>query len=107
MVRGQALSDDLRGVILNMARQMNISRIVSYTGQKKRTVARVISDYRHQRTVARRHVAKELRGAKRSLTAGSTRVSSTVYRSACRHGLTMHSFFEVPSVTAPIFTWMN
>jgi DNA-binding IclR family transcriptional regulator len=77
MACGKALSDDLRGVILYMAQQMDIASIVRYTGQKKRTVERVLSDFRHKGIVTRQHMATELRGTKRSLTAMESRVSST------------------------------
>jgi hypothetical protein len=61
MAHGRALSDDLRGIILNMARQMDIASIVCYTGQKTRTVKRVLADYRREGTVARENMAKESR----------------------------------------------
>lgn len=54
MVRGRRLSDDLRWSILKMARSQDIPSISKLTGVGKRTVERLMSDYRRYGTVARR-----------------------------------------------------
>jgi predicted transcriptional regulator len=74
MTRGKALSDDLRGAILNMARTLDVHSICSYTNCKKRTVERVLEDYRKKGTVMREHLRLEMRGAKRSMSPGDIRV---------------------------------
>jgi predicted DNA-binding transcriptional regulator len=78
MTRGKAMSDDLRGVLLNMARTMDISEICRHTGCKKRTVERVMEDYCKKGTVMREHLRLEMRGAKRSMTTGDIRVHFTL-----------------------------
>jgi predicted transcriptional regulator len=74
MTRGKALSDDLQGAILNMARTLDVHSICSYTNCKKRTVERVLEDYRKKGTVMREHLRLEMRGAKRSMSPGDIRV---------------------------------
>ena len=74
MTRGRALSNDLRGAIVNMARSLDIDSIVRYTGCKRRTVERTLSDYRKKGTAARICLSKELRGAKRALRPADVRV---------------------------------
>jgi len=85
MVRGLPLSDDLRGVILYMVNIFDVETIVKYTGCKKRTVERVLADYRNNGTILRHHlqVAQELRGTKRSLTTTDVRVRPPLAH--CRH----------------------
>ncbi|KIL55693.1 hypothetical protein M378DRAFT_17709 [Amanita muscaria Koide BX008] len=72
MVRGRPLSDGLRAVILNMSISMDIPSIIHHTRCKKRTIERVLSDYRRRGTVMRDHL-RELRGAKCVLTAADVR----------------------------------
>jgi hypothetical protein len=64
MAYGQALLDDLCGIIINMARQMDIASIVHYTGQKTHTVKQVLADYQHKGTAIHKNMTKELYGAK-------------------------------------------
>ncbi|KAJ7360647.1 hypothetical protein DFH08DRAFT_800091 [Mycena albidolilacea] len=62
MTRGKPLSDDLRGVILNMGMSQSISNIVTLTGLKHRTIERIFADYHNKGTVMREHMYRELRG---------------------------------------------
>ncbi|KAJ7163771.1 hypothetical protein C8R46DRAFT_1101532 [Mycena filopes] len=80
MTRGKALSDDLRGVLLNMARSMDIPAICRQTGCKRRTVERVMEDYRKKGTVMREHLRLEMRGAKRSMATADIRFLTGVVR---------------------------
>jgi transposase len=74
MTHGQALFNDLRGAIVNMARSLDIDSIVQYTGCKRRTVERTLSDYRKKGTAVRVRLSKELCGAKRALRPADVRV---------------------------------
>ena len=74
MTRGQALSDDLRGAIVNMARSLDVESISQYTGCKRRTIERTLSDYRKKGTAVQTRVSKELWGAKRALGPTDVRV---------------------------------
>ncbi|KAH7924314.1 hypothetical protein BV22DRAFT_1196045 [Leucogyrophana mollusca] len=86
MARGKALSDDLRGAILNMARLWDIDNIVEFTGCRRRTVERILADYRRKGTVAREHLAADLRGLKRSLTVQDVRfLRGTIQHSPDRY----------------------
>ena len=44
MARGKALSDDLRDVLLHMAQSLDITTITGYTGCKRRTTERILSE---------------------------------------------------------------
>jgi hypothetical protein len=79
MAHGRALSDNLRGAILNMARTLDVHSIVEYTGCKRRTVEWILSDYRKKGTVLRKHLAKELRGVKRSLRPSDVKVCYDIH----------------------------
>ncbi|KAJ7275604.1 hypothetical protein C8J57DRAFT_1714203 [Mycena rebaudengoi] len=69
MARGKALSNDLRGTILNMALNLDIPTICCYTGCKTRTaMERILEDYRKKGTVMREHLWQEMRGRKRKMT---------------------------------------
>lgn len=48
MVRGKALSHDLRWVIVRMHRALTITKIMQYTGLKRRSIERILSI--HQKT---------------------------------------------------------
>jgi transposase len=76
MPRGKPLSDDLRGVILNMGMNHDIDSIAAMTRVKRRTIERIFQDYRNKGTVMRQNMYKELRGRKHSLTVSDTNVSS-------------------------------
>lgn len=78
MVRGKPLSDDLRGAILNMALTLDIPTICRYSGCKKRTVERVLEDYRKKGTVMREHLRQETRGRKRKMTHRDIGVRATM-----------------------------
>lgn len=91
MTRGRPLSDDFRGAILNMARTLDVPSIVKYTGCKKRTIHRVLEDYRKKGTILRKHMTKELRGAKRSLTNADVQVLA-IFTAAYLICLTDNSF---------------
>ena len=69
MARGKPLSDDLRTVILNMSRHLDVPAIRHYTGCPIRTIRTLLSDYRRKGTVLRKELLKQtLRGKKRTLT---------------------------------------
>ncbi|KAH7902893.1 Homeodomain-like protein [Hygrophoropsis aurantiaca] len=68
MVRGKALSADLRLAVLNMARHWDVPNIVKFTGCKTRTVERILSDYRRKGTVLQDRHAGALQGLKKKLT---------------------------------------
>ncbi|KAJ7145426.1 Homeodomain-like protein [Mycena crocata] len=80
MARGKVLSDDLRGAVTNMARSLDVYQICHYTGCKKRTVQRVLADYRTKGTVMREHLRMEMRGAKRSMSLADIRFLNGVVR---------------------------
>lgn len=79
--RGKPLSDDLRGAILNMARYLDVEAIKNYTGCARRTIERILADYRRRGTVMREHVHQTIRGNRRSLTGADVRVC---YAPFCR-----------------------
>ncbi|KAJ7643280.1 hypothetical protein B0H17DRAFT_834714, partial [Mycena rosella] len=106
MVRGKPLSNDLRGVILNMALSLDVPGICKYTGCKTRTVQRVLEDYRKKGTVMREHLRQEMRGAKRKMTnrdigflTGLVRHSPDVYLEELRESLEETSGKEVSDST--------
>jgi CRP-like cAMP-binding protein len=78
MTRGKSLSDDLREVIINMACSLDIRNIINYTGCKRRTIERILSDYRQKGTVIRKNLTGNLRGRKRSLRARDAHVRPTI-----------------------------
>jgi hypothetical protein len=78
MTHGKPLSDDLRGVILNMGISQSISNIVKLTGFKHRTIKRLFADYRNKGTVMQEHMYQELRGRKCSLTVRDTKVCDSI-----------------------------
>ena len=79
MAHGCALSDNLCGAILNMARTLDVHSIVEYTGCKCRTVEWILLDYRKKGTVLCKHLAKELRGVKRSLRPSYVKVCYNIH----------------------------
>jgi hypothetical protein len=105
MTRGKAMSDDLRGVLLNMARTMGIDEICHKTGCKKRTVERVMEDYRKKGTVMREHLRLEMRGAKRSMTAGDVNVCPTLHTP--HRATEFCSFLPVSFDTALMYIWTS
>ncbi|KAJ7221680.1 hypothetical protein GGX14DRAFT_388816 [Mycena pura] len=88
MTRGKALSDDLRGAILNMSRFLDIPEICHYTNCKKRTVEHILEDYHKKGTVMREHLRLEMRGAKRSMSAGDLRVCGAWFLVQSAEGFT-------------------
>ena len=75
MARGKPLSDDLRAIVLNMARYLDVPMIASYTSIGKRTIYRILEDYHKRGLVSTRaHLLHTLRGKRRSLTAADVRV---------------------------------
>ncbi|KZP05199.1 hypothetical protein FIBSPDRAFT_877791 [Athelia psychrophila] len=64
MTRGKPCLDDLREVIISLARHLDIDSIVRCTEG-----ALLLAEYRHKGLIGRRRTAKDLRGAKRSITA--------------------------------------
>ncbi|KZP21981.1 hypothetical protein FIBSPDRAFT_860149, partial [Athelia psychrophila] len=71
MARGKPYSDDLREVIISLARHLDIDSIVQYTeGRcKHRSIERLLAEYRRKGLITCKCTAKNLRGAKRTLTA--------------------------------------
>ncbi|KAJ7087781.1 hypothetical protein C8R44DRAFT_27169 [Mycena epipterygia] len=67
MTRGRPLSQDLRWSLLKMARTHDINTISRLTGVGKRTVERLMSDYRKYGTAARWGPLRSLKGRKRKL----------------------------------------
>ena len=57
-----------------MARSLDLNSIVQYSGCKRCTVERIISDYHKKGTAARICLSKELRGAKQVLWPADVRV---------------------------------
>jgi 5S rRNA maturation endonuclease (ribonuclease M5) len=78
MTRGKPLSDDLRGVIINMGMSLDLKNILRLTGLRRRTVERIFMDYRNKGTVLREHMYQELRGRKHSLTSRDTKVGGSL-----------------------------
>ena len=102
MARGKALSDDLRDVLLHMAQCLDINTITCYTGCKRRTIERILSDYRKRGSVARQHLRKDtLRGNRRAMKDQDVQVS--LHSSTLVHFLMpqiLCSFYEGLFVTA-------
>jgi hypothetical protein len=71
MTRGRPLSQDLRWSLLKMARVHDIKTISNLTGVGKRTVERLMSDYRKYGTAARWGPGRSLRGQKSTSSAKS------------------------------------
>jgi len=67
MVKGQPLSDDLRKVILNIARHLDIPSIHHYTGCAIRSINRLLVDWRKNTTIASHLTARHRRGRKKIL----------------------------------------
>ena len=84
MVRGSPLSDDLRTVILNMARHLDVPAIWHYTGCPICTICALLSDYRRKGTVLHKELLKQtLRGKKRVLTSEGVRVCAVLEHISC------------------------
>jgi hypothetical protein len=83
MTRGRPLSQDLRWSLLKMARVHDIRTISKLTGVGKRTVERLMSDYRKYGTAARWGPGRSLRGQKRKLTARNVEVQSSIFDCTC------------------------
>jgi len=75
MVRGQPLSDDLRKVILNMARHLDVPAIRHYTGCATSSIYMLLANYRRLGSAARARKARERRGRRRVLVSEDIRVS--------------------------------
>ena len=75
MVRGQPLSDDLRKVILNMARHLDVPTIRHHTGCAASSIYMLLADYRQLGTVACAHRVREQRGKRHILVSEDVRVS--------------------------------
>ena len=79
MPRGRALSDDSRWIILQMTATMDLDTITFHTGVKKRTIQRILSDFKHHGTANRKQVPSELCGAPRVLSNENVGVSSLLH----------------------------
>ena len=75
MVRGQPISDDLRKVILNMARHLDMAAIRHYTGCPTRSIQQLLADYRRTGTTIRARRVRERRGRRRVLISEDIHVS--------------------------------
>jgi len=76
MVRGQPLSDDLRKVILNMARHLDVPAIRHYTDCATASIYKLLAEYQRLGTAARAHRARERRGRRHILVSNDIRVST-------------------------------
>jgi hypothetical protein len=74
MPRGRALSDDSRWIILHMSATLNLDDIVYHSGVSRRTVERILADFRQRGTGNRLQVSKRLLGASRALTTENEQV---------------------------------
>ena len=77
MPHGHPLSDDLRDVLVHMAHHINLESIVQVTGCTKRTVERLLRDFRLTGTAHRqsRLVVHSLRGRSGRLSGDDVKVS--------------------------------
>jgi hypothetical protein len=66
MPRGKAVSDDLRGVILNMGMAHDIPKITELTRVKRQTIEQIFQDYRNKGTVMREHISRRAAAASSS-----------------------------------------
>jgi hypothetical protein len=105
--RGKAMSDDLRVAIVNMAHHLSVENIITYTHCKRRTVQRVLSDFRKRQTALRPRLEREFRGAKRSLTLADVTVSLTSLCVTCWDLIFDTSFYEGLFDIALRSTWTS
>ena len=77
MTSGSPLSDDLRGVLvfMHISRSLDAKTISEWTGVPKRTVFRVLSNWR--KTGGVKQASEEKRGRPRALDFADTKVRST------------------------------
>jgi transposase len=78
MPQGKAISDDLREVLLHMAQFLDLTSIAHYTGCKRCTMERILSDYRRNGTVKQKAKIR-LQGRRRLMKDQDVRVSRTVF----------------------------
>ena len=78
MVKGRPLSDDLRKVILNMARHFDVTLIHHYTGCATRSIERLLADWRKNSTIVRDLTARRRRGKRQILSGTNIRVHLTI-----------------------------
>ena len=79
MPRGRALSDDARWIILQISAQMSIQDVKHHTSVKRRTIERILSDFRKHGTTNRQTIPQEIRGAPRVLTNDNVQVRTFLF----------------------------
>ena len=80
MARGKALSQDLRWVIVRMRRALTITKIMQYTGQKRRSIERILSIHRKTGGVSpRSHGRQSIAGRNHILSDDEIAVRISVY----------------------------
>lgn len=97
MPRGRALTDDLRETLIRMCRTMDIDSVIHHTNIPRRTLQRLLSDYRRVGTAVRPK-GPELRGRRRKLTRQHVKVSLATVHVQSLQGLldTAHGY-SVPT----------
>jgi hypothetical protein len=75
MVRGQPLSNDVRKVILHMAKHLDMASIQHYTGCALRTIQQVLANYRRTGTTLRALLEYDRHGKQKSIATRDVRVS--------------------------------
>jgi hypothetical protein len=76
MARGKPLSDDTRGVVLNMARYLSAAMIANYTGIGKRTFHGILEDYLKRESITLAHLMHIMSGKKRRLSSADERTAA-------------------------------
>jgi hypothetical protein len=73
MPRGRTLLDDARWILVYMARELDVKAIEDYTGIKRRTIQRILSQFQKRSTANRPEITRL--GAVRALTNDEVAVS--------------------------------
>ena len=76
MARGKPLSDDTRGVVLNMARYLSAAMIANYTGIGKQTFYGILEDYLKRECITLAHLMHIMSGKKRRLSSADERTAA-------------------------------
>ena len=77
MTHGKPVPDELRKVTVQMAHIVSVNNICALTRSKKRTVQRILADFRRTGSALRsRSIHRLIRGRARKLTHGDIRVKS-------------------------------
>jgi hypothetical protein len=81
MPRGRALSNDARWIVVQMCSSMDIDAIAYHTGVKRRTIERILSDFKKHSTANRHKASAALQGAPRVLS--NDNVGARIYFFEC------------------------